>query len=59
MKLATTKEIAEYLQLSEAAIYRLIKKGSIPVIYIGGTYRFSYEAINNWLANGGTDGRKK
>lgn len=57
MKLATVKEMADYLKISEAALYRLIKKNAIPFISIGGVYRFNHNDISAWLENGGTNGR--
>jgi len=57
MRLLTVREIAEKLQVSEAQIYRMIKKGTIPFVEIGGVYRFEPEAINAWITNGGTGGK--
>ena len=57
MRLLTVKEIAEKLQVSEAQIYRMVKKGTIPFVEIGGVYRFEPDTINAWIANGGTGGK--
>ena len=50
MKLATTKEIAEYLQLRGSYFYGLSRR-VIPVIYIGEHIDLAMRH-NNWLANG-------
>jgi len=57
MRLLTVREIAEKLQVSEAQIYRMIKRGSIPFVEIGGVYRFDPEAITKWIADGGSNGK--
>lgn len=46
------KELAQYLKFSEAKIYRLVGKRQIPFTKIGGQYRFTKKAIDDWLAQG-------
>jgi len=52
-KLVTVREIAEYLDVTTAAIYKWIKEGSMPAPYrIGGTkgaLRWHADDINAWL----------
>lgn len=45
----TIDQAAEYLQLSRATIYRLIKNGEIPVKRIGERYRFSRRKLLGWI----------
>ena len=45
----TVKEVAKYLRMSEAKIYRLIKEGALPVARIGKTWRFRKDLLDEWL----------
>ncbi|OGQ23230.1 MAG: hypothetical protein A3I05_04110 [Deltaproteobacteria bacterium RIFCSPLOWO2_02_FULL_44_10] len=49
MNWMTVKEIAKYLKLSEAMIYKLAQKGEIPAAKIGDAWRFSQTQIDDWL----------
>jgi excisionase family DNA binding protein len=52
-KLVTVRELAEYLDVTTAAIYKWIKEDSMPTPYrLGGTkgaLRWTAEEINAWL----------
>jgi excisionase family DNA binding protein len=48
-RLMTVKEAASYLQLNYMTVYRLIEKGSIPAIRVGGNWRFKKEMVDDWL----------
>jgi excisionase family DNA binding protein len=45
----TVKEVALYLRVSEAKIYRLVKEGALPVVRIGKTWRFRKDLLDEWL----------
>jgi len=45
----TTRELAEYLRLSERSIYRLLERGEIPAVKVGGQWRFLKRAVDEWL----------
>ena len=47
--LLTTKQLAQYLQLSERSIYRLVEQGEIPSLKVGGQWRFRKSAVDEWL----------
>ncbi|MBX6363503.1 MAG: PTS sugar transporter subunit IIA [Gemmatimonadetes bacterium] len=47
--LLTTRQLAEYLQLSERTIYRLLERGEIPALKVGGQWRFRKSAVDEWL----------
>lgn len=51
MNWMTIKEVAKYLKLSEAMIYKLAQKGEMPAAKIGSAWRFSEEAIDRWLGD--------
>lgn len=45
----TVKDVAEYLRMSEAKVYRLVKEGVLPVVRIGKTWRFRKDLLDEWL----------
>mgnify|MGYP006298435449 CR=1 FL=1 len=45
----TTSEVAAYLRLSEATIYKLARAGDIPAIQVGKAWRFSRPLLDKWL----------
>jgi len=47
--LLTTRQLAEYLQLSERSVYRLLEQGDIPALKVGGHWRFRKTAVDEWL----------
>ena len=47
----TVHEVAEYLRISEAKVYRLAREGELPVIRIGKTWRFRRDLLDDWLEN--------
>ena len=50
----TVKEVAEYLRMSEAKVYKLIKEGVLPVVRIGKTWRFRKDLLDAWLEQSST-----
>jgi len=47
--LLTPKQLAEYLQLSQRTVYRLLERDRIPAIRVGGQWRFRKSAVDFWL----------
>jgi excisionase family DNA binding protein len=47
--LLSIKEVAEYLSISQAAVYGYVRRKVIPFIKIGGTLRFPESAIDRWI----------
>jgi excisionase family DNA binding protein len=47
----TVHDVAEYLRMSEAKVYRLVKEGQIPVVRIGKTWRFRKDLLDEWLSH--------
>lgn len=45
----TVHEVAEYLRMSEAKVYRLVKDQQLPVVRIGKTWRFRKDLLDEWL----------
>ena len=46
--LMTVDELAAYLKVHPATIYRLLKRGELPAFKVGYDWRFSKEAIDDW-----------
>ncbi len=49
--LLTVHDLANYLRLSEAKIYRMAKAGEIPGCQVGNSWRFQRSLIDEWLAH--------
>lgn len=48
-EIMTTQEVAEYLRLTEATIYKLAQAGEIPAMKVGRAWRFKRELIDEWF----------
>lgn len=48
-RLLTTHELQEFLRLDRITIYRMVQAGRIPAMKVGGQWRFSKPAIEEWL----------
>ena len=45
----TALEVAQYLRLDVATIYKLAQSGEIPAVKVGRTWRFKKELIDEWF----------
>ncbi|MGD0613348.1 MAG: helix-turn-helix domain-containing protein [Anaerolineales bacterium] len=45
----TVHEVAKYLRLSEAKVYQMTRKGHVPAIRLGKTWRFRKDLLDEWL----------
>jgi excisionase family DNA binding protein len=48
-KYLTVDELSEYLQVHKTTIYRMLKQRKLPGFRIGTDWRFSLEAIKEWV----------
>ena len=48
-EIMTTSEVAQYLRLAEATIYKLAQAGEIPAVKVGRTWRFKKDLIDEWF----------
>ena len=48
-EMLTAKEVAEYLNLNEKVIYRLVKEGRLPGARITGKWTFSRSQLREWI----------
>ncbi len=44
----TVHDVAGYLRLSEAKVYRLAKEGCVPSFRLGKSWRFRRDLIDEW-----------
>lgn len=47
----TVPEMAEYLSVSEAHTYRLVREHRVPFVRIGRSVRFKRSEVDQWLAD--------
>jgi excisionase family DNA binding protein len=45
----TVHDVAAYLRLSEAKVYRLAREGSVPAFRLGKSWRFRKDLIDAWM----------
>jgi excisionase family DNA binding protein len=48
----TVTELATYLRVHPATIYRLLKNGKLPGFRVGFDWRFNRGAIDEWVGRG-------
>lgn len=48
-EILTPKEAARFLGIHLVTVYRLLKKGGIPAMKIGGQWRFKRDFLNEWM----------
>ena len=48
-EIMTTQEVAQYLRMAEATIYKLAQAGKIPAVKVGRAWRFKKELIDEWF----------
>ena len=47
----TVHDVANYLRLSEAKVYRLAKDGCVPSFRLGKSWRFRKDMLDEWTRN--------
>ena len=57
-KIMTVRELASYLHVHPATIYRLLKERKIPAFHVGSDWRFNAEAIDRWVLKQQKAGRQ-
>jgi excisionase family DNA binding protein len=50
LTILTVHDVAQYLRVSEAKVYRLAREGRIPVVRIGKAWRFRKDLLDDWLS---------
>lgn len=46
----TVREVAEYLRMSQAKVYRLVNERHLPAVRIGRSWRFRKDLLDEWLS---------
>ncbi len=52
MKLYTTKEIADILQVSVFTVFRWIREGKLKHVMVGANYRVTQEQLDEFIKKG-------
>jgi len=58
-ELGTVEELAKYLKVSKATVYRWVKNGKIPYHQMGKQFRFRLKEIDDWIDDGGIYEKKE
>ncbi len=45
----TVHDVAVYLRLSEAKVYRMAREGRVPAFRLGKSWRFRKDLIDDWM----------
>ena len=45
----TVHDVATYLRMSEAKVYRMARQGSVPAFRLGKSWRFRKDLIDAWM----------
>jgi excisionase family DNA binding protein len=45
----TVHDVAKYLRLSEAKVYKMANEGRVPALRMGKSWRFKRELIDEWI----------
>jgi len=56
-ELMTASEAADYLNCHYSTVYRLIHKGGLPVLKLGGDWRVRRDDLEKWIAERTKGGR--
>jgi excisionase family DNA binding protein len=46
----TVTEVSHYLRFHPTTIYRMLKRHQLPAFRVGSDWRFTLEALDNWLS---------
>jgi len=58
-EILTPKELADYIKVHEATVYRLLKRREIRGFKIGTSWRFSRPEVDEWIARMEIESRSK
>ncbi len=59
-QILVAEEVADFLRIDKQRVYQMVREKSLPFILLGQRqYRFSKQAIESWLENGGTQKEDK
>jgi excisionase family DNA binding protein len=58
-QIMTAREVAAYLRLADATVYKLARSGEIPAAKVGRSWRFKRSLIDDWLQEQSEDGSNR
>jgi excisionase family DNA binding protein len=50
-RILTVRDVSNYLRVHPSTIYKMLKKNQLPAFRVGSDWRFTVEAIDQWLAS--------
>jgi excisionase family DNA binding protein len=51
-RVLTVRELAGYLRIHQATVYRLLREQKLPAFRVGADWRFNREEIEQWMVHG-------
>ena len=45
----TVHDVARYLRLSESKVYQMTRRGAVPAVRMGKTWRFRKDILDEWM----------
>jgi excisionase family DNA binding protein len=50
-RILTVRDLSSYLRVHPSTIYKMLKRNQLPAFRVGSDWRFTVEAIDQWLAS--------
>jgi excisionase family DNA binding protein len=50
-RILTVRDVSNYLRVHPSTIYKMLKRNQLPAFRVGSDWRFTVEAIDQWLAS--------
>jgi len=50
-RILTVRDLSIYLRVHPSTIYKMLKRNQLPAFRVGSDWRFTVEAIDQWLAS--------
>jgi excisionase family DNA binding protein len=50
-RILTVRDLSVYLRVHPSTIYKMLKRNQLPAFRVGSDWRFTVEAIDQWLAS--------
>ena len=50
-RILTVRDVSSYLRVHPSTIYKMLKRNQLPAFRVGSDWRFTVEAIDQWLAS--------
>ena len=50
-RILTVRDVSNYLRVHPSTVYKMLKRNQLPAFRVGSDWRFTVEAIDQWLAS--------